>query len=483
MSFVLLKHGSNQPLYRQLYEALREAILRGRLEAGVRLPSSRAIAEQLNIGRNTVLDALDQLAAEGYVLGKRGSGTCVTQALPELEAPPRHLTQTEAFKKPRLSRRGATIARAPNPFIIPAGPKGPAFRLGPPALDHFPAEVWGRLLHRRFQRSSAALIRHRDPFGYLPLRRSIAAYLNDARGVRCAPEQILIVTGSQQALGLIAQLVLDPGDEVWVEDPGYTGSRGAIVAAGGIPIGVPLDADGLDVAAGRRKAPKARLAVVTPSSQFPLVITMGLQRRVELLSWAGRSNSWIVEDDYDSELRYAGRPLAALQGLDTQDRVFYVGTFSKVLSPALRLGYLVVPSRLLNAFATAKSLADVRTPSLEQAVLSDFIEEGHFARHLRRMRVLYAERQSALLEAARRHLPPRLALGPAPSGMHLVAWLGEDDDDRAVARAALGAGLWVQPLSAFRMRAGPGALLLGYAAVDARSMREGVQTLARVLSD
>jgi GntR family transcriptional regulator/MocR family aminotransferase len=296
------------------------------------------------------------------------------------------------------------------------------------------------------------------------------------------PEQVIVVSGSQQALDLSARVLLDPGDAVWVEDPGYMGARGALSGAGARLVPVPVDEEGLEVAKGIEREPGARLACVTPSHQYPLGVTMSLGRRLELLGWAGRSGAWVIEDDYDSEYRYTGRPLEALQGLDTGGRVLYVGTFSKVLFPALRLGYLVVPPDLVDAFASARELTDRHPPTVEQAVLAGFIDEGHFVRHLRRMRALYARRQAALVEEAAHELPGLLDVGPAAAGLHLVGWLPEGEDDREASRRAANRGVEAPPVSLYgaelRVR---GGLMLGYAAVAEREMRGGVRRLAEAL--
>jgi GntR family transcriptional regulator/MocR family aminotransferase len=317
------------------------------------------------------------------------------------------------------------------------------------------------------------------------LRETIAAHLGEARAVRCEASQVIVVTGAQQAVDLAARVLLDPGDTAWVEDPGYQGARGALVAAGIRLAPVPVDREGLDVRRGAREGPGARLVYVTPSHQYPLGVTMSLNRRLALLEWASASGAWILEDDYDSEYRYAGRPLAALQGLDTAGRVIYAGTFSKVLFPALRLGYLVVPPDLVDAFVAARALADRHSPSVTQAALADFIDGGHFARHVRRTRALYAERQAALVRAARRSLGGVLEVAPAEAGMHLMGWLVAGLDDRAAARAALTRNVDAPPLSGFRVRPARrgerGGLVLGYAAYTPREIDDACGRLAAAL--
>jgi GntR family transcriptional regulator/MocR family aminotransferase len=321
-----------------------------------------------------------------------------------------------------------------------------------------------------------------DPAGYAPLRESIAAYLATARGVRCSAAQVVVLTSSQQALDLAARLLVDPGDGAWLEDPGYPGARAALLAAGARVVPVPVDGDGLDVADGVRRAGRARLAYVTPSHQYPTGATLSLERRLALLAWARRTGAWIVEDDYDSEFRYDGRPLAAIQGLEPGSRVVYVGTFTKVLFPSLRLAYVVLPAELVVPFVTARTLLDGHTATLPQAVLADFIAEGHFAAHLRRMRTLYRERRDVMVDAVRGRLDGALRLGPSDAGLHVTGHLDARADDRSAARRAARHGVETPPLSSFFLsaRRSPG-LVLGYAGLSPEAIRAGVRALAAAL--
>jgi len=478
------------PLHRQLYEETRAAILTERLRPGERLPSTRRLAGELGVARRTVLDAFLQLYAEGYVEGRIGAGTFVAHTLPE------ELLQTAASadapgpptsggETPRLSDRFRRQQEAvPIALAEWSPPKagGRAFIIGVPALDAFPSALWGRIVARLGRGLQDDTLSCDHPAGHGPLREAVAAYLAAARGVRCAAGQVIIVNGSQQALSLIAHVLLDPGDPVWVEEPGYFGAQGALLGAGAQLIPVPVDGEGLDVAAGRTQCPAARMAFVTPSHQMPLGVTLSLPRRLALLEWARLAGAWVVEDDYDSEYRYASRPLAALQGLDTAGRVLYTGTFSKVLFPGLRLGYLVVPPALVEAFTTARLFADMYSPLLEQLLVTEFIQAGHFERHIRRMRALYAERQAALVEAARRGLAGRMGVAPAESGMHLLGRLPPGADDQAVARCAREHGVRVLALSRqYRGAPGQKGLLLGYAAVPPAEIIEGVRSLEQAL--
>ncbi|MEW6637338.1 MAG: PLP-dependent aminotransferase family protein [Actinomycetota bacterium] len=477
---VSVDRSSAVPLHRQLYENLRAAILGGRLSAGTRLPSTREFAAVLGVSRNTVTNAYVQLLAERYLEGRVGSGTYVARSLPEesLRArlePGGGDGWTGAGRVP--SRRGSLLAATPTTTAGDIGSPR-AFRPGVPALDRFPSGLWRRLTSEVWRRPPPGLLGYGDPAGYGPLRAEISAYLRAARAVRCSPEQVIVVSGSQQALDLAARVLLDPGDAAWVEEPGYVGARAALLGAGARLVPVPVDEEGLDVSAGARLGPDARLVHVTPSHQYPIGATMSLTRRLELLGWARRSGAWVLEDDYDSEYRYAGRPLEALQGLDAEGRVIYVGTFSKVLFPALRLGYLVLPPDLVDIFASARELTDRHPPGPDQAVLAEFIAGGHFERHLRRMRKLYADRQKALVEAADRHLAGRLEVRPAGAGMHLVGRLPEGTDDREVSRRAAALGVETSPVSAFASGAcrTPG-LVLGYAAFETAEIEEAAKKL------
>jgi GntR family transcriptional regulator/MocR family aminotransferase len=481
---IALDQTSALPLYRQLYNALRGAILAGQLKAGARLPATRALANALAISRNTVMNAYAQLLAEGYIEGEVGSGTYVARTLPDELLQARAHT-TEGQQLPRvgqaLSRRGARLASNQVP-MSGFSTEFIAFRPGLPALDAFPYELWARLVARRWRRPQRSLLGYGDPTGYGPLREAIAAYLGESRAVRCQAQQVIVVAGSQQALDLTARMLLDEGDAAWIEDPGYLGARGALLGAGAQLIPVPVDDEGLDVASGAVASQNARLIYVTPSHQYPYGVTMSLRRRLALLEWASQASAWVLEDDYDSEYRYAGRPLAALQGLDGEGRVIYLGTFSKVLFPALRLGYMIVPPDLVDAFATARALVDRHSPAVDQAALADFINAGHFARHIRRMRALYAERQALLVDAARHELSGLLEVHSAEAGMHLVGWLPAGVDDVEASRRAAAYGVGAPPLSMYSLRPlRRGGLLLGYTAVGDREIRDGVQRLAKAL--
>lgn len=478
---ILIKRHTDRPIRVQLYHWFREAILSGRLRPGARLPATRHLARTLRIARQTIVDAYDQLTAEGYISGRRGSGTCVCAVSDDLLRAYRQASRPRSRRGRNLSHRGTILAGVP---ALPAWLRGwtpRPFRIGVPALDAFPFDVWRRLAARRSRRPPRDLTAYGEPAGYPPLRKAIAAYVAATRAAHCTPEQVLIVEGSQQALDLAARVLLDPKDAVWFEEPGYWGARRAFHAAQARLVPVPVDDGGLNVDAGIARCRAARLAYVTPSHQYPLGATMSLERRLALLNWARRADAWIFEDDYDSEYRYTGPPITALQGLDDEGRVVYVGTFSKVLFPALRLGYMIVPEDVVDAFVTARALAGQHSPSLAQAVLTDFIEEGHFARHVRRMRKLYAERQEILRTTVAAVLGSALEVPPSDTGMHVIGWLPPGIGDRALSQRAAAEGVHAAPLSAFYLESCPrGGLLLGYAGYTPREITEGVRRLARL---
>ena len=477
---------------RQLYDQIRAHILSGRLAGGMRLPATRGLARELGCARNTVLSAYDLLLAEGYLNGAHGSGTYVSHVLPdqflslEARAAPTAAEALPAQGHAALSRRGQALAGVSTQTWAPGG----AFKLGPDT-SRFPFEAWGRMLGRTWRRPHGELLSHGDPAGYRPLREAIADYLRAVRALRCDWHQVVITSGVQQALDLVVRALLDPGEAVWCEDPGYRGLRGPLTAAGANIVPVPVDAEGLSVTAGRERAPQARLAVVAPSHQFPLGVVMSLTRRLELLDWARTANAWVLEDDYDSEYRYAGRPLAALQGLEAArggDRVIYAGSFSKVMFTSLRLGYLVVPEALVEPLTRARAALEEHPSAVIQPALASFIAEGHFAGHVRRMRARYAARQEALIEAADKHLDGLITLAPDEAGMHLVARFSPAlrkrmSDGQAESRARA-AGVQVSALSNYAMetRLEPG-LLLGYAAVAEAAIEDGVRRLAAALTD
>ena len=479
-----LDTASSTPLYRQIYEALRQDILTGELCRGQRLAATRAMAKELQVARNTVLEAIEQLIAEGYLTARVGAGTYVAEDLPEellRVGERRRVADRQAGEVPPISSRGHRFRG----WAAPAGAdRSRPFQLGRPAVDAFPWKVWSRLLSRRARQLSREWLDYSDSAGYPPLRQALADYLRSSRGLSCTAEQILIVRGSQQGLDLAARVLLDPGDAVWMEDPGYPAARAAFAAAGAREIPVPLDQEGLQVDHGRAAGETARLAYVTPSHQYPLGVTLSLPRRLQLLQWARENKAWIIEDDYDSEYRFAGRPLTSLAGLDGGRHVIYLGTLSKVLFPALRLGYLVVPEEHVDAFAGARYTSDRHTGVLEQAVVTDFFDHGLFAQHVRRMRLLYAERQQALHAAAVEWVPEDLELQISETGLHCVGRLLRHHDDQAIAHRALEQGVRAAALSTYcRKHPQPPSLLFGYAGFPTDELIGAMRRMKEIFHD
>ena len=469
-------------MYRQLYEWFRRAIFVGQLRPGQRVPSTRSLATELKVSRIPVSSAYEQLHGEGYFETFVGAGTCVARSIPAeafkpaARKPSDPSRQASRGKAPRaISRRVALMRVPPQTWPNNLG----AFRVSLPALDHFPVGIWSKLVNRHLRKQTRQLMAYGDAKGYMPFREAIAEYLGAVRAVRCEPAQILVTTGSQQGIQLAAQVLLNSNERVWFEEPGYPGARQALTAAGAELVAVPVDQGGLNVAEGIRRARNAHAAYITPSHQYPLGVTMDATRRMLLLNWAARTGAWIIEDDYDSEYRFAGRPIPSLQGLDTGDRVIYVGTLSKVMFPALRLGYLAVPKDLVEPFAIARDANDQFSSTLYQAVMTDFIRDGHFARHIRRMRMLYMQRRTALVEAIQKYANGQLEVIGAEAGMHLVALLPPGVNDVAISRKAAALGISVMPLSSCYAKppARPG-LILGYGGTDARQIHDAMRRLS-----
>ena len=486
----MLDEKSAMPLYRQIYEAIRHAILSGNLRPTTTLPATRILSKELGVSRMTVINAYDQLFAEGYLEAKTGAGTFVAAHLPE------EFLQTSGFerrehqdssltRKVKFTEYGRNLAQHSNSILRHHGPSSLLpFEHGVPGTEEFPFDVWAKITQRWQKKPPSSILSYGDSVGFQPLREAIAAHLAAARGVLCKVEQIIITNGTQQALDLIGRIFLTKTTDVYIEDPGYYGARDIFAATGARIVPVPIDKEGFDLQTARKLSRKARLVYVTPSHQYPLGVTMSLTRRLNLLEWARDRDAFVIEDDYNSEYRYSGRPLASLQGLDRDGRVIYLGTFSKTIFPALRLGYLVVPANLIEVFAAARALTDLHSPTLDQAVLAEFITDRHYARHIRRMRGIYEERQQILVEEVRKNLKGRLEVAPAQAGMHLIGWLPRGIDDRDVSRRAAGANLKVAPVSAYCIdQVLRGGLLLGYTAFNERQIKQGVKKLGRVLNE
>ncbi|WP_374654840.1 PLP-dependent aminotransferase family protein [Dongia sp.] len=484
---IALDEDAAAPLFHQLYAQLRQAILGGRLRPGEKLPASRALAGELGISRNTVLGAFEQLASEGYLIMRGGSGTYVAGDLPD-RTPEGARPIGRAAAAPQMARRSTILLRAPRTRVEPARASlAPCFAPGWIDSGDFPFALWSRLLAKTWRQPMRAIVNGGDPGGYPPLRAAIADYLRQARGIDCAPDDVLIVSGIRQAVDLTCRLLLDPQDKVWVERPGFPGIGAAIAASGGRLVHVAVDEEGLDVTEGLRRAPRARLACVAPSHQYPLGIVMSLQRRLALLAWARKAKAWVLEDDYDSEFRYTGRPLAALRSLDEDGRVIYVGTLSKLLFPSLRIGYLVAPPALAAAFRSARAVVDDQPAMATQPALAEFFASGHLAAHVRRMRQTYARRQQLLLQAAERHFNGRIVLKPDTAGLHLVGRLADPalrrQGDARIAEKIAAAGVTVSPLSAYDVtpKAGQDGLMFGYAAVPDARIEPGAKAIAAAL--
>jgi GntR family transcriptional regulator / MocR family aminotransferase len=479
---IRLDPAASTPLRRQLHEWFRRAIADGRLKSGQRVPSSRSLAEELKVSRLTVVAAYEQLEAEGYLQTFRGAGTCIAASIPQLHRPGAARTgRTE--RQARGTRR--TAQRAQQLLSMPEEPQtaiaGP-FRVSLPALDHFPRRAWSRLISRHARRASIRDMAYGDPMGEPDFRGAIAEYLGAVRAVRCDASQIMVTSGSQQAVQITLRALLDPGDTVWVEEPGYSGTHRALVASGCQPVPVPVDDEGLNVEVGIHRRPAARAAYVTPSHQYPLGMTLSAGRRIQLLNWAQSADAWIIEDDYDSEYRFGTEPITSLQGLDTDDRVIYIGTFSKVLFPALRMGYLVLPKDLVPTFRVVRDAVDIFPPVLYQRALTDFIRDGGFARHIRKMRALYAVRRERMIDAIRSHFGSAADIASAAAGLHLVVQLPRSIDDRAAAARATAAGIACIALSVCCLGTPQrGGLILGYGGVAAGSVDESVRKLAKVV--
>jgi len=469
-----LARADRDPLYRQVYERFRGAIAEGVLKPGDRIPSARALAKELGLARGTVELAYSLLGAEGYVLPRGQAGTIVA---PGLHPQPRPAAMPEpgrAAAPPRTRRS------PPNPLVRPGGTIMP-FQMGLPALDAFPRKIWARLGARYLRGMQAADLAYPPEQGLPALRTAIAAYLQVARGIQCTPTQVFITSGYRNSLNLVVHALLQPGDRAWVEDPGYPPTRELLSYAGLEPVPVPVDAEGIMVERGVAAARRARLAVVTPAHQSPLCMSLSLPRRQALLEWASRAGAWIVEDDYDGEYRYASRPLPALKSLDQEGRVLYAGTFSKVLFPGIRLAYLVVPQALAARFDQVCKVYAGGVPGEVQGIVRDFIAEGHFARHIQRMRRLYAERRQATAEGLAAVLGARMKIEPQPGGMHLVARLAGRHADRRLAGRMREQGLYAGALSQWSTAAPEqSALLISFTNIASRRQAEelGEQILA-----
>ena len=468
-----LNKSTTEPLYLQIYRQLRRQILTSQLRPGARLPASRRLARQYGVARVTVTQAYEQLQVEGYVIGRPGAGTFVSDQLPlPLLSPAR------AFA-PKFSEWGQRVLATGRDRSQSVAARPPIdFGFGRSFPHIFPYDIWRRLLARYLSTDDAMLSRYGSVAGFYPLRRALAQYLGRLRGVNCTPEQVIIVSGAQQALDILGRLLLFRDDQVLVETPGYASAFELFAIRGANLLPLPVDDNGFPV----ERIPvteRARLVFVTPSNQFPRGGTMPLTRRLALLQWARAQDALVIEDDYDGELRYSSRPLAALQGLDEDGRVVYLGTFSKVLFPALRLGYVVLPTTLVEPFIQAKALVDRGAPTLTQAAVADFITEGHFERHLRHLRQAYGRRRQVLVQALDTYLPGVIQYSPVEAGLHVMLYLDPACDEAEVVARAATAGVGVYPGAPYHLqKPAPPSILLGFSGLSEAEIEEGVQRLA-----
>lgn len=479
---IAIDRKSRTALHRQIYDAYRSAIVEHRLQPGQRIPSTRLLASELGVSRFPLLNAYAQLLAEGYFESKVGAGTIVSSSLPEqfVFSPQNGKPPAEIRSGPRPVAQRASIlsANERHPWLLGYG----AFGVGQVASDQFPLRAWSNLVARHVRNMDAKAFHYGGQMGSETLRQTIAAYLRTARSLRCGAEQIMIVSGSQQALEISARVLFDQGSRVWVEEPGYRLARNVLSLAGCQLIPVPVDREGMNVAAGIQRCAKARAALVTPSHQYPLGVTMSASRRFQLLKWAQETGSWIIEDDYDSEYRYESLPIASMQGLDVHDRVIYIGTFSKVLFPSLRLGYIVIPSDIVERFAIIRRAMDLGPPTFHQEVLADFIQDGHFGRHIRRMRVLYSDRRSALVESLNRELGSMVKVLGDEAGMHLTVALPKGKCDMEIAPRAARQDLWLWPLSPSYLEQPRSGFILGFGSTAVGEIPQAVRKLRNVLT-
>lgn len=465
------------PLFRQVYVGLREAILAGTLGAGEQLPSTRHLAEQLGISRTVILLAYEHLLAEGFVEGRHGSGTYVSRGLAAGKSRSR-----EDQANLRLSRFGRSAAATATEAVAPARPSSSPrydFAYGRSDIEIFPFERWRRILLRRARKASVRDLDYGSAAGNLALREAISAHIQRSRAVVCDPSQVVIVNGSQQALDLVTRVLVERGDCVAIEDPQYLGVREVLRAAGSQLHAVQVDHEGLNPS---QLPERARLVFVTPSHQFPTGVILSLTRRLALLEWARRRNAVIVEDDYDGEFRYEGQPLESLQGLDTQGRVIYVGTFSRTVFPALRIGYLIVPQSLVKAFTATKWLSDRHSAVLEQQALAEFVATGMYERHLRRLRRRNAGRRSALLQAIHKFLGDRVEITGDGAGAHVVLWPRKRVSEEVLIARAASRDVGVYGVARyFLKRPARSGIMLGYSRLREEEIREGIRRLGEVL--
>ncbi len=501
LGFIRLSRRKRQSLATQLYVAISQAILDGQLAKGFRLPSTRGLAEDLSVSRTTVISAFEQLTAEGYLTGAVGKGTFVSEQLPEEHqlahfrspllddanrsansVPTGQSSGNQTAQKLKLGRFGETLQATSNQSPDYEEESMIPFLPGVPALDEFPIDVWSRIVRRTWKDQRTIQLSYGSPAGHRPLRRAIAEYVRAFRGVKCHERQVFVVSGTQQAVGLVARLLINAGDQVLFEDPGYAGARSTFEAAGAQIIPVEVDDSGFNVEQAIEKSRKPRLAYVTPSHQFPMGVTLSIERRMKLIDWARSTGGLIFEDDYDSEYRYSHRPIPSLQGLGGFDNTIYVGSFSKVIFPSLSMGYVIVPDGMVSVMSKAIDLSSRPPSMMDQLVLTDFISEGHFARHLRRMRQVHQQRRLALVESVETHLADHLEIVGCEAGLHCAAMLKRTMNDREISKKLMEVGVITRPLSNYFVAGktkNPG-LVLGFASSSPARTKNAVKKMKTV---
>ncbi|HEF8772809.1 PLP-dependent aminotransferase family protein [Providencia manganoxydans] len=467
-----------------VYHTIRNAILDGRLTSGIKLPSSRAFAEMMSISRNSVIAGFERLTDEGYLVTKQGSGTYVATTIPDelirFTTNPKNnnKSQYSALKLSPVLNHLTTLWENSRPNTN----KRQFFNIGIGCVDQFPHDLWGRLLGRVWRKSKHEITHYNHPDGYLPLRKILVDYVRSTRGVNCREEQVIIVNGTQQAINLAAKVLLQRGDCVWLDDPGYDSARAILAASEATISPIPSDSDGMDIDYAAEHCPDAKLIYTAPSHQFPLGTTLSLARRLTMLEWAHQNNAWIFEDDYNSEFRYLSKPIQALQGLDTHQRVIYAGTFSKMMYPGFRLGFLIVPEILIEPFTMVKYYSDSHSGYLEQAALAQFIQEGHYARHVRKIRKICYSRQHTLINAINQYLAHIFEVTPTDSGIHAVCWLKPDINLQSILSACHQLQFGVQPLSRYCINnQNNNAILFGYAAHTESEITKNIIALSQLL--
>lgn len=459
------------PMYERIYQAFRDTILNGQVFPGARLPATRALAQHYGVSRNTIIQAYDQLASEGYFETRHGSGTYVANELPENFVLSRQLSGT---------KKGVLKTKPPDKLWNAGKPPRP-FQIGVPDMERFPTETWLKLYAKHVRSSPYSLANYELEDGHSSLKNTIASYLNTRKGVRCSSKQILVLPGSQQAQELVVRSLLRPGDQAWIEDPCYRGTRSALRQNGIKAIPVPLDENGLDVSYGLKKAPKAGLAIVTPSHQYPIGCSMPIGRRLELLQWANESEAWILEDDYDSEYRYRGKPIPAMQGIDEGNRVLYMGTFSKCLFPDIRIGYLVAPFSILDALKEMQATTGSYPPIAMQATLAAFMHDGHFERHIRRMRSRYSKLYYSLIEALEKNCSDYLTIGPREGGMHVTVFLKDTSKTATIQEEAGKQGIALSPIFKYASsKDSAQGFLLGFSCFGGKQLISSTRQLKKI---